>query len=313
MKVLVTGGTGFIGRYLVDELLHHGYDVKILSRRGGKQPSVIKGDITDIESIEKAVRDVDVVFHNAALAMDRGRKSVFYKVNVEGTRNIAEVCAKKSIRVIYTSSAGVYGFPNTLEPIREDSPKRPLNAYQRSKLEGERILRQYGLNVSIARPPLVLGAGSFATEFIISSIKKGNFLYVGDGNNYISIAHPKDVAKCLRLILEKDKDGDIFNIVSFSCRIRELVETIAKRLGVREPRRSIPYGIAYTVALLSELLALLGKEPKLTRFRVKSLGTNRIVSCEKARSKLGFVPDFNLDKTVEDMVSWYESMIEKKT
>ena len=89
MKVLVTGGTGFIGRYLVDELIENGYDVRILTRRQFKSKfEMVKGDITKPETILNALDGIDAVFHNAAYAMDWGKKNIFYKVNVEGTRNL---------------------------------------------------------------------------------------------------------------------------------------------------------------------------------------------------------------------------------
>ncbi len=314
MNILVTGGTGFIGRYLVDELVSHGYNVKILSRRDLNEPNIIRGDVTNIRSVERAAKDVDAIFHNAALASDRGKRSSFYRVNVTGTENIAKVCAERKISVVHTSTAGVYGYPDSLEPVKEGNPKNPMNAYQKSKLEGEKILqrygREYGFRVSIVRPPLVLGAGAYAAKFIISSIESGKFVYVGSGNTFVPIVHPRDVAKCLRLALERDKEGDVFNVVSFSCRIRELVEKIAESMHVEKPRKSVPYGLAYVAGLFGEFTALFGKEPKLTRFRVKTLGTDRIISCEKAKTKLGFEPEFDLDKTVEDMVRWYKSLPE---
>ncbi|HEC81540.1 MAG TPA: NAD-dependent epimerase/dehydratase family protein, partial [Thermoplasmatales archaeon] len=305
MNVLVTGGSGFIGRYLVDELVENGYKVSVLTRQSSlkiKGVKVFQGDITKPETFSHLLKGVDAVFHNAAYAMDWGRKSLIYRVNVEGTRNVAEVCKEKGVeRIVYTSSAGVYGFPNTNEWIREDSPKKPLNAYQKSKFEGENVLRSYsGLHVSIVRPPLVFGAGAKATRIVLSKMEQSRMPFIGDGNNYISIVHPRDVAQCLRLALEKDKKGEEFNVVSFITTIREFFEEAAAELKVKPPEKHIPYPFAYVAAFFNEFFT---KEPSLTRFRVKSLGTTRRVSCEKAKKVLGYKPRYDLKSTVEDMVS----------
>ena len=309
MKVLVTGGNGFIGSYLVKELEEHGYDVKIFCR-SCKGKNVINGDIRNEKSILKATKGIDAVFHNAALAMDWGKKRDFYETNVKGTENVVKACIENGIeRLIYTGSAGVYGFPNRMKPITEESPKKPLNAYQKSKWLGEKVIEEYkkhGIKASIIRPPLVLGAGSKAAQILLSSIENGTFSYIGDGESYITVTHPKDVAKCLRLALEKDDEGNAFNVASFSCRIKDMVEKIAESMNIEKPKKHVSYSIAYIAAVFSEMLGiLLNKEPKITRFRVKSMGTNRIISYEKAKKMLGYEPSYDLKKMVEDIVAWY--------
>ncbi len=309
MKVLVTGGNGFIGSYLVKELEEHGYDVKIFCR-SCKGKNVINGDIRNEKSILKATKGIDAVFHNAALAMDWGKKRDFYETNVKGTENVVKACIENGIeRLIYTGSAGVYGFPNSMKPITEESPKKPLNAYQKSKWLGEKVIEEYkkhGIKASIIRPPLVLGAGSKAAQILLSSIENGTFSYIGDGESYITVTHPKDVAKCLRLALEKDDEGNAFNVASFSCRIKDMIEKIASSMNIEKPKKHVSYSIAYIAAVFSEMLGiLLNKEPKITRFRVKSMGTNRIISYEKAKKMLGYKPSYDLKKMVEDIVAWY--------
>jgi len=310
MKVLVTGGSGFIGRYIVKELLEHGYEVRVLTRRqllGIEGVEMVKGDITQFDTILPALEGIDAVFHNAAYAADWGKREEIYNVNVEGTMNVARACMDEGVeRMIFTSSAGVYGFPNTMEEITEGSPKKPINAYQESKLDAEKALRNLeGMHISIIRPPLVLGAGGRASQIILSRINEGKMSYIGSGKTLLSVAHPKDVAKCLRLSLEKDRKGSIYNVVSFISPVEEIFEEIAHKLGVKPPEKHVPYSIAYTVAFLSEIFSR--KEPSLTRFRVKSFGTSRRISYEKARRELRYEPEFNLEMTVKDMVSWYQS------
>jgi len=308
MNVFVTGASGFIGQYLVNELINNGYQVIGLSRKEKKSKEDIKfitGDITKSESFSSVLKDVDMVFHNAAYAMDWGKKDDFYEINVKGTKNVAEACRKHGVqRLIYTSSAGVYGYPKQGKIIIEDTEKKPLNMYQKTKYEGEKVLRKYDdLTVSAIRPPLVFGPGSPALKIAFSNLRKGKMMYIGDGTQQLPIAHPADVAHCMRLIAEKDSKGDVFNVVSFICQIDEFMKGIAEKTGISPPTKHVPFTLAYIIAWFTELLK---KNPTLTRFRVKSLGTTRIISAEKAKNVLGFSPSYDLSSTIDEIAEWYK-------
>ena len=311
MKILVTGGTGFIGSYIIEELLEHDYHVRILTRgstnKWGDNIEVKTGDITKFDTIRDAFEDIDAVIHNAAYAMDYGRKREMYKVNVLGTENIAKLCIENDIdRVVYTSSAGVYGFPDTKEPITEDSPKKPLNYYQKSKLLGEQVFSRYKeIKTSTIRPPLVFGAGGIGTKILLDRLANNSMIIIGDGNNIISVVHPRDVARCIRLALEKDNIGRAFNVVSFTSTINDFIGKLAERLDVKKPEKHVSFWIAYITGFLLEHLS---KNPSITRFRVKTLATNREISYKRAEEILGYKPSFDLDKTVEDMVKWYVNL-----
>jgi nucleoside-diphosphate-sugar epimerase len=309
MNVLVTGASGFIGRYLVEDLVNHGHHVKALTRQSSlkiRGAKVLFGDITKPEKFLSKLDNVEAVLHNAAYTLDYGKKSMIKKINIEGTQNIANACRKMGIkRIIYTSTAGVYGFPNTNEEITEKSAYKPLNVYHKSKLEGEKILRNYvDLSISVVRPSLVLGARGKGTIILLDNIKEGRLNYIGTGDQYISLVHPKDVAQCLRLVLENDKKENNFNVVSFICKIKDLFNEIATQMNVDPPTKHVSYYLAYIYALFAEIFSI--KEPSLTRFRVKSLGTTRRISCNKAKKELRYESKFDLQSTVEDMVSWYK-------
>lgn len=308
MRVLVTGASGFIGTYLVHELIDHGYEVTALTRKKQEihpKAKVVIGDITEPSTIESYFQDVDAVFHNAAYAMDWGKKDRFYQANVDGTRHVAQACIDHGIkRLIYTSSAGVYGFPSNDELISEDSEKNPLNHYQRTKLLGEQVLDEYpDLSVSSIRPPMVFGANAPALKIVFSNLQKQKFVYIGSGDQQISIAHPADVGRLMRIILEKDVNASVYNVVSFITPIKSFIDTIADLCGLEPPQRHVSYRLAYTLAWFSETFI---RNPTLTRFRVKSLGTTRRISAEKAKKELGFAPEYDFSRTIEDIVCWYK-------
>ena len=308
MKVFITGASGFIGRYLIEELRANDYQLVGLSRKThqtAKGIKFIKGDITKPETFSKYLKDIDIVYHNAAYAMDWGKKKDFHEINVQGTRNVAEACLRQGVnRLIYTSSAGVYGYPKKDEIITEKTEKKPLNMYQKTKYEGEKVLRDYDdLVVSAIRPPLVFGPGSPALKIAFSNLRNGTMMYIGDGNQKITIAHPRDVAKCMRLIAEHDKTGDVFNVASFICQIKEFMQQTAKESGLKPPTKHVPFALAYTVAWFTELFK---KNPTLTRFRVKSLGTTRRISAEKATQKLGYTPTYDFSTTIKEISAWYK-------
>ena len=309
MKALITRASGYIGRYLVDDLIEHGHEVKALTRQSSlkiKDVEIFCGGILKPKSLLFALDGVDAVLHNAAYAVDWGKKDEIYKSNVEGTENIAEACKKKGVdKIIYTSSAGVYGFPNIDDEITEEFPKNPLNTYQKSKLDGDNILKKYkDMNISVIRPPLILDGEGKAGKIILEKIEQGKMAYVGGGDQYISLVHPNDVVQCLRLALENDGKHDTFNVVSFICTIKKLFDEIANQLGVDPPKKHVSYIIAYCVAFFAELFAI--NEPYLTRFRVNSFGTTRKISCERAKKEIGYEPKYGLQSTVKDMVSWYK-------
>lgn len=307
MKLFITGATGFIGGFLVKELLKNDYEIKILSRdlnKSIKGTEQIIGDIRDKQSFSDQLSDVDAVFHNAAYAMDHGKKEDFYQINVQGTKNVAEACVDNGIKhLIYTSTAGIYGYPKQGTIITEDTEKHPLNLYQKTKWLGEIALNNYDeLTVSAIRPPLVFGPGSPALRIAFDKLSKGKFPYIGSGDQILPIVHPVDVARCMRLILENDTEGEAFNVLGFQASIKLFLETIAEKTNIPSPQKHVPYSLAYLASMFSEFFS---KDPNLTRFRVKSLGCSRLISAEKAEKIIGYKPNYDFDKTVNDIVKWY--------
>jgi nucleoside-diphosphate-sugar epimerase len=319
----VTGGTGFVGSYIIKLLSEGKHDVTLLKRVSsnidlldGLTFNSVVGDITDPISLEEGVpEETEWFFHNAAIMKDWGGKSDFYPVNVEGTRNVLEVIRKKDIpKLIHTSSTAVYGFPNIKDPLTEDAPWKPMNTYQRSKAAAENLIKEYeetyGIKATMIRGPTVLGKGDmFTGPQLVERIKDEKMFTFGGGNNFQSYAHGEDFAKCLLLAAENfDKAaGNAFNVTSFTCTFRELLEVIADELEASKNFSNIPYTPSVAMGTAAAGLYRVfhrKKAPLLTTFRAKLFGSTYIIDDTKAKEILGYEPKWNLQNTVKNMVEW---------
>ncbi len=327
MLALVTGGTGFIGSHLVDELLEHGYKVRILRRPTSnptflaeKPVSFVTGDLTDRESLIRACPQVDVVFHVAALPRDWGPKKTFFEVNVDGTKNLLNACLVNKVpRFVFMSSAAVYGFPKTQQPIGENYPKHPTLKYGESKLAAEGLLWGYGMNhdirVSSVRSPVVLGPRDHLISlFLIHALQQKRLFYIGDGNQQISLSDGRDVARCLRLAGESNSfDNQPYNVKSYDSTPRQLMEILANRLQIPVPEKHRSYLRAYVLASLVEGFWVLRRKenPPFTRHKVRVIGTPRRIDITKATQELNYTPRYMCSETIDDAVSWYETLIKQ--
>jgi len=321
MQVLVTGGTGFIGSHLVDELVQQGYDVRVLRRSTSdirflneKKLTFTLGDLTDKNSLERACQQVDVVFHVAALPRDWGPRKTFFEVNCDGTQNLLDACVENKVpRFVFMSSAAVYGFPKTQQPIGEEYRKNPTAKYGESKLCAEGLLWGYGIKynieVSAVRSPLVTGPRDrLIALFLIRALQQGRLFYIADGNQKISISDGRDVARCLRLAGESKKaNGQVYNVKSFDSTPRQLMGILANRLKYPAPQTHRSYLGAYLLASIIEGIWMLQRKqnPPFTRHKVKVLGTTRLIDITKASQELKYTPRYTCKTTIDDTVSWY--------
>ena len=155
MKILVTGGAGFIGSHIAEYLVQRGDDVTVLDNliTGSKENltkisdkiNFVNGDIRDHKLLEKLVSDTTGVFHEAALASVQdsfNMKDEYFDVNVNGTENIFKLAKEYGFKVVYASSSSVYGNPKKI-PINEDDDRKPINPYAETKLDGEVLAKKY--------------------------------------------------------------------------------------------------------------------------------------------------------------------------
>jgi GlcNAc-P-P-Und epimerase len=310
MRVLVTGGSGFIGSRLVSELITKGHGVRILDKvLSSRYPELCQvGDVRDPKAVATALAGIDLVYHLAAEHRDDvSPVSLYYEVNVEGTRNLAAACSACGVtRLVFTSSVAVYGL--NAASTSEGSPTNPFNDYGKSKLQGERVLLQWAeenpaVSLTIIRPTVVFGEDNRGNVYnLISQIASGHFMMVGDGENRKSMAYVGNVAAFLSFVGESGARGvSFFNYVDkpdFS--MNELVGKVRGFMGkapATYPR--IPYGVGMLGGACFDMISTLtGKKLPISRVRVKKFCANTRISIP-ALEGTAFQPPYSLAQGME--------------
>jgi len=245
-SILVTGGAGFIGSHLVDALVDDN-DVRVLDdfSRGSRDAipdaaEVVEGDIRDAATVDHACADVDLVFHQAAnISVERSISDPIasHRVNVDGTLTVLEAARDVDARVVFASSAAVYGHPSTV-PISESQPKSPSSPYGAEKLSADRYVRLYAdlydLETVALRYFNVYGPGGIATDYsgvidaFLTRARQNEALPVhGDGTQTRDFVHVSDVVQANLLAATTDHVGEAYNVgTGESVTINRLAELI---------------------------------------------------------------------------------------
>ena len=255
MKYAVTGGAGFIGSHLVKNLVEHGNEIIVIDNLNtGKKKNIekfsekinfFKVDIRDFDAIEDILKNIDGIFHEAALASVQDSFRIpdeFFDVNVNGTENIFKIGKKLGIKVVYASSSSVYGNPTRI-PIKESDGKNPFNPYAKTKLEDDKLAEKYAnndLKVIGMRYFNVFGprqSKEYAgvIKLFLERIQQGlSPLINGDGLQVRDFVYVDDVVNANILAMESDIDGEFFNIGTNSViSVLDLANIIIKFSGLK--------------------------------------------------------------------------------
>lgn len=321
-KVLVTGATGFLGKYVVEELVEHGYQVRAFGRNRAIGQSLvnasvtfIQGDLTNQEDLTKACQEMDMVVHAGALSTVWGPWEDFYQTNVLGTKYVLEACREANIeRLVYVSSPSIYAAPRDQLGIKEsDAPQENrLNNYIRSKLASEKLFKDYpDVSSVILRPRGLFGIGDTSIlPRVLNLSQKIGIPLIGDGRQLMDMTCVENVALAIRLALETPQAaGEVYNITNGEPRVfRDLIEETLRGLGYPIRYRKIP---APLVSAISSILEFIYKnlklkgEPALTRYTYYLLRYSQTLDISKAERDLGYRPKITISEGIEQYVQDY--------
>ncbi len=316
---MVTGATGFVGSSLVKALIEEGAQVQVLIRptsnlnRLDKLPvSLIRGDVTNPETLEGAFKDCDDVIHAAGMLGQAGiTEEMYHELHVQGTRHVLDEiqATNPTAKVLYVSSPGVLG-PISGLPAAENAPLAPSNPYERSKAAAEQLVCDYsarGQHIVIARPEFIYGPGDTHVLGLFQAIQSGRFFFIGDGQNTCHPTFISDAVEGMLRCLEFGIPGEIYHITGLRpVTFRELAETIADALEVNPPRFQIPKPIAMAGAgILEAVGGITGLNPPLSRTGVAFFSEDRRFSFEKAQKDLHYHPQVDLQEGITQTVNWY--------
>jgi nucleoside-diphosphate-sugar epimerase len=318
-KVLVTGISGFTGSNLAKALVRNGDEVygfaRPSSRLNGLQETgihILKGDLTEANSVEEAVKGMDIVYHLAASYRESGLpNSEYYKVNVGGTRHVLAAAFKHGAkRVVHCSTAGVHGHVEN-PPADENAPFNVGDLYQATKLEGEKVVREYmqqGLSCVIFRPVGIYGPGDRRFLKLFKAIKQSKFIMFGDGEVLYHLTFIDDLVRGIIACGESQKAaGEIFIIAGErATTLNELVALIADTLGVEKPGLYLPFWSLWTVSVFCEFACKpFGINPPLFRRRADFFRKDRSFNASKIERILGFKPSVSLEEGLRRTADWY--------
>ncbi|HNR65439.1 MAG TPA: NAD(P)-dependent oxidoreductase [Atribacterota bacterium] len=307
MNILVTGSTGFIGKRLVELLLLQNYNVRVLLRETSnidkidKRVKIFQGNLFDDSFLKSSMKDIDIVFHLAALRGETGLTwKAYEKSNILLTEKLLEA-SRNVKRFIFCSTVGVMGFGTGLS---EKSPLNPEGYYHISKSEAEKLCLNYE-NCIIVRPSIVYGPGDNGFLYkLINLIKKKRFIIVGNGKNKIHMVHIDNLCKGFINTALNGNLREIYIIAdSKALTVSEMSQVISKKLGVNIPSVTVPGIIALPLAFLFQKcfsIVFPGKEPFISVPKVNILSLNQDFDTSKVLS-IGYNPDIEPEKGIGGM------------
>jgi nucleoside-diphosphate-sugar epimerase/GT2 family glycosyltransferase len=323
--VLVTGGTGFIGRHLVNALLTRGLAVQVMARHpagvrvlwGEEQVKALAADLTQPPSLEPVCRGVETVFHLASHAhiefeRNSSEEALFHQVVVEGTRALLDSAVRAGVRrfiFFSTVKAMGEGGPTCLD---EHCTQEPTSSYGRAKLEAERLVlaagREHGLHVCILRFPLVYGPGNQKGNLprMIGAIEHHLFPPLPEIGNRRSMVHVEDVVQAALLAAESPQaNGQTYIVTDGEAySVRDLYLAICSALARPAPTWSVPLGVLRIAARLGDAVERLGRR----RFVINSEVLRKLVgsawySSDKISRELGYRPTQHLRSALPEIVA----------
>lgn len=320
MRVLITGGTGFIGGATARALLARGDQVVVLTRsepRGaaarGLGAILAIGDVRDATSIARAASGCDVVVHSAGLPKPSTWRQ-FRAVHVEGTHNVIAASRRAGAgRIVHVASQAVmFGGRDLFEMREEDPYPRHIDPYSATKAEGERLALAAngdGIEVTSLRPAVVWGRGDTTVLPIMARLARSmlGIPMCGPGTNIEATTHIANLVDATLLAIDSPRAPGRAYLVADSFRVewKAFLAALVEAAGVKARFTRIPRPFAHGAAwLLDHATGALGLPVPLARFGVRASLTSRVIASTRARDELGYVPRVGLADGLADLRAW---------
>jgi nucleoside-diphosphate-sugar epimerase len=329
MRALVTGGGGFLGRTIVEQLVEHGHNVTSFSR--GRYPELdemgaksIQGDLQDASAVRQACQGQDVVFHVAAQAGFWGTWDAFYGPNVAGTQNILAACRANGVKkLVYTSSPSVV-FDNLPQSGVDESypyPARYESFYPHTKAIAEQqVIAANGPNLATCslRPHLIFGPrDNHLLPRVIATAKAGKLPQVGNGSNKVDLTFVKDAARAHLSAAETlEPNSVVAGSVYFISQDEPInlwhwLSELFRELGIPQVKQRVPLGVARAAGAAMEFayktLKLKG-EPRLTRFLASELAMDHYYDISRARHDFGYRPQIDMAEATRLTIEYLKTV-----
>jgi 2-alkyl-3-oxoalkanoate reductase len=326
MKVLVTGGGGFLGAHLCQALIDRGHEVTVLGR--GDYPHLksmgvrcLKGDIQNPSACLEAVKNQEAVFHSASKVAMWGRWQDFYQTNVVGTQNIVEAMKEAGSRkLIYTSTPSVVFSNHDHQGAGPDTPYPALDEFQSRYAKSKAMAEQYVLGehnppslLTVAiRPHLIFGPGDKnLIPRLVSKARKGRLRRVGDGKNLVDVIHVRNAVHAHLCAFDRLENDSIIGGRAYfvgqekPVELWSFINRILDHYKVKPVTKEISFNKAYTLGSLAEKLFtfcnIYHLDPPMTRFVAMQLAKSHYFDHAPAKQELGYEPIIGLDDCLKDL------------
>ena len=323
MRVLVTGGTGFLGYRLIeklikedaiDEIIASGRKIKTTHFVESAKVKYVIGHLSDKEFVQKLTENIDVVINCAALSSPWGSKLEFKNANIVTQDNLIKACLFHKVKqFIFISTPSVYfDFQNKLNISEEDPlPKKFINNYASSKFEAEELLRSSNIPHVIFRPRAIIGRGDHVImPRLINAYDKNKLKIIGDGENLVDLTPVSNVVDAIILSMNnKSALNQTFNVSNGEpVKLWDKINAVLKKLDRNEIEKKIPFSVAYSVISLFELVSKTFKlkEPVTTAYSIGVLSKSFSLNIDKATQLLKYKPTQTVDEAINEFVTWYK-------
>jgi len=322
--VALTGANGFIGSRLAEELLSAGYAVRCLLRPQSRLQwieslpvDLARVSYGDPEALARALEGCMAVLHFGG-ATKAPNRDAYFMANAETTHRLLEASARACPGLelfLLCSSQAALGPSPGLDPLSEDAPPHPLTAYGQSKLEAERICREWEgrLPVAVLRPPAVYGPRDKDIFIFFQLINRWISPSIGPRERYFSLVHVEDVAQVARLILEQRAASRermrIYHVTDGAVRRwSEVAQAVAAALDRRPVTVRVPLGVAAAVGRIAGGWSrLAGRVATLNADKLKDIMQQYwLMSCDRTQADLGYVPRWDLASGIAMTARWYK-------